>query len=293
LNEQGRKTSMGKPWTYQRLRDVLVRPRNAGIVHKGRADRRHESREDYPMRFEEVGKANWPAIVDEDEWRAVCAVLLDPSRRIHTSTEPRWLGSRSYVCGRPGCGALMRPTSKVDHAPDCPVRGQVRKCDCPRLYHYRCSEQNHLSIAAVKTDDWVREAVALMVSTPEVAAALEPGDDGLAADKARRAVLVRSLEQVDLDYDTDLIDARRHTAKSDRINAEIEEIDTRLASGIQRSLTSKILRAPDPGKAFLSAPVDVQRAVLRSVLTVTVLPVAKRGDKWSDDRLHLDPVVAG
>lgn len=287
LNGDGLLTSMGKPWTYQRLRDVLVRPRNAGLIHRGRADRRHESRENIPMRFEVVGQANWPAIVDEDSWRACATLLLDPSRRIHTSTEPRWLGSRSYICGIDTCGALMRPTSKVDHLPDCPIRNEARACACPRRYYYRCSERNHLTIAAVKTDEYVRGVVAQVVRDPRVAAAMEPGDDGLAADKARRQVLVTSLEQTERDYDNDLIDARRYKAKSDRISAEIDEIDERLTSGIQRSLSSKVLRSPDPGAAFKAAPVDVQRAVLRSVIAVTVLPGLGRGLKWSADRLQI------
>ena len=78
---------------------------------------------------------------------------------------------------------------------------------------------------------------------------MEPGSDGLAADKARRQVLVTSLEQTEMDYDGDLIDARRFKAKSDRITGEIAEIDERLTSGIQRSLSSKVLRAPAPGAA--------------------------------------------
>ena len=93
-----------------------------------------------------------------------------------------------------------------------------------------------------------------------------------------------------MDYDGDLIDARRFKAKSDRITGEIAEIDERLTSGIQRSLSSKVLRAPDPGAAFTNAPVDIQRAVLRSVLTVTVRPTTARGMKWSSGRLRIAPV---
>lgn len=290
LNERGVQTSMGKPWTYMRLRDVLVRPRNAGLIHQGRADRRHEGREDHPTGFEIIGEANWPAIVDEDTWRACVTLLLDPSRRVHTSTEPRWLGSRSYVCGVADCRALMRPTSKVDHLPDCGVRNVTRMCECPRRYYYRCSERNHLSVAAVKTDEFVRDVLAAKLRDPRLAAAMEPGNEGLVADKARRQVLVASLEQTERDYDDDLIDARRYKAKSDRITDEISEIDERLASGIQRSLSSKVLRAPDPALAFKNAPVDVQRAVLREVVTVTVLPRAVKGVKWSSDRLRIEPV---
>ena len=56
----------------QRLGDILVRPRNAGLIHTG--DPRGE--------FEIIGPAKWPAIVDEDTWRAVHALLTAPSRRV-------------------------------------------------------------------------------------------------------------------------------------------------------------------------------------------------------------------
>jgi len=275
-----------------RLRDVLVRPRNAGLIHRGRADRRHESRDDLPQRFEVLGKAEWPAILDEDTWRACSTLLLDHSRRVPVPAESRWLGTRSYVCGVEGCGALMRPTTKVDHVTACEVRNTARGCNCNRRYYYRCSERSHLTIAAVKTDEYVRGVVAAVLNDPRVVAAMEPGSDVVEADRARRQVLVASLEQTERDYDADLIDARRYKAKSDRISDEIADLDGRLTSGIQRSMSSKVLHAPDPAAAFKRAPVDVQRAVLRTVLTVTVSPVATRGVKWSPERLTISPVAA-
>ena len=39
LNERGLPTSTGRRWTYARLRDVLIRPRNAGLLNHGRYDR--------------------------------------------------------------------------------------------------------------------------------------------------------------------------------------------------------------------------------------------------------------
>ncbi|MBD8870934.1 recombinase family protein [Nocardioides donggukensis] len=294
LNAKGHKTSTGKPWTYMRLRDVLVRPRNAGLVHKGRADRRHESREDCPTRFEVIGEADWPAIVDKDKWNACASMLLDPSRRIHTSTEPRWLGSRSYVCGVADCGALMRPTSKVNHLPTCPVRGEVRKCDCPRRYYYRCSEQNHLSIAAEKTDDFVREVVAEKVRDPEIIGAMlgHDSEGATKGDRERRMTLTRRVEQLEREWDDDLLDTRDFNRKRAKAETEIAEIDARLAEAAKQSSTSPIFCAADPGAKFMEAPVDVQRAVLRSLLRVTVLPIVKRGDKWSSERLDITSAVA-
>lgn len=297
LNEAGCRTSTGKEWTHMRLRDVLIRPRNAGLIHRGRADLRAENREGYAPRFEIIKKdgkpvrAAWPAIVDEDTWRAVHAFLTDSSRRIHTSTEPRWIGSRSYVCGVEGCGAPMRPTSKVWHEKTCTKRGPDQ-CTCPRAYHYRCSEQNHLSIAAVKTDNFVREVVAERVRDPRVIEALShSADDVLRVDRERRQVLVTRLVQLEAEWDDDLIDTRDYNRKKAKAEAELVEIEERLTAGVQQTTVSPIFNAIDPGQAFKEAPVDVQRAVLRSVLSVTVLPVAKRGDKWTEDRLRIEPLA--
>src|SRR5829696_2549635 len=72
LNLSGKFTSTGNRWTYARLRDVLTRPRNAGLLSSGRFDR---------GTGEIIGPATWPKIVDEDTWRAVHKLLIDPSRR--------------------------------------------------------------------------------------------------------------------------------------------------------------------------------------------------------------------
>ena len=48
---------------------------------------------------EMVGAAEWPAIVPEEQWRAVRAVLADPARTTTTGPARKWLGSGLYRCG--------------------------------------------------------------------------------------------------------------------------------------------------------------------------------------------------
>ncbi|HEU5025245.1 MAG TPA: recombinase family protein [Spirillospora sp.] len=297
LNEAGLKTSTGKPWTYQRLRDVLVRPRNAGLIHSGRADRGH---------FEILGRASWLPVLladtyrplweaargeereaieeewrskAEDKWRAVHAVLMDPARRVHQNTEARWLGSNTYDCGREGCGAKMRPTSTSS-----PKYG--------RRYHYRCADSSHLSIAAGRTDDHVRRVVAEYIRDPRIIAALTEGDgDALKADRERRSVLVARLDKTRAEWDAEEIETADYKRKAAKIEAEMEEIDARMASGLQRSAAAEVLNSPDPGAAFLNAPIDVQRAVVRTVVTVTVIPAERHGQAWTSARIVIGPVV--
>lgn len=285
LNSKGLPTSTGKPWTQPRVKDVLIRPRNAGLIHTGRVDGRTENR-DGREEFRIVGKAEWDAIVTEDEWRAVHTMLVDPSRRTNAVNEPKWLLTNIALCGREGCDSKMRATSNLwRQTSKDPKKPRTRRAN------YRCRENNHLTIDAAKTDAWILGVVAEMVRDERIVAALTRGSgEAIAADRERRRQMVLRLEQTERDYDDDLIDARRFKVKSAKIEEEIAEIDARMATDLQQSETVKVMNAPDPGQAFLDAPLDIQRAVLRSVLTVTVLPAPKRGGSWTDERLSLSPI---
>jgi len=65
-NEQDVLTVTGSYWTVTRLRQLLERPRLAGI-------RQYQGKE--------IGKAVWDPILDETTWRRVVALLKDPARQ--------------------------------------------------------------------------------------------------------------------------------------------------------------------------------------------------------------------
>ena len=89
LNERGVQTSgRSGTWKYGALRDMLIRPRNAGLLARGLPGKTGQSHE-----FEVLGPASWSAIVPEDEWRALVALMTDPSRRLTPLNETKWLGS--------------------------------------------------------------------------------------------------------------------------------------------------------------------------------------------------------
>lgn len=117
-NAEDRPTSTGGVWHSNALRVTLLRPRNAGLMeHRGQI----------------IGKAEWPAIVPEAEWRALIDKLADPRRRTNGHGASRkWLGSGLYRCEcgvpvicsqadkarvyrcRDGCGRLSRRQADVD-----------------------------------------------------------------------------------------------------------------------------------------------------------------------------------
>ena len=93
------------------------------------------------------------------------------------------------------------------------------------------------------------------------------------------------------DYAQSLITGQQLRKVTESVTKELTEIDERMAVAIQQSTASPIIGAIDP-QAFLDAPVDVQRAVLATVLKVEVLPSARRGVAWTSDRIRLIPIAA-
>ncbi|MGN7247227.1 recombinase family protein [Janibacter anophelis] len=89
LDETGVRTVTGRPWRTVTVRQLLLRPRIAGLrEHQGQV----------------IGKATWPAIIPEPTYQQVVALLTDPARRTNR-TARTYLLSGLCRCGR--CGAKM------------------------------------------------------------------------------------------------------------------------------------------------------------------------------------------
>lgn len=283
FNERGSTGTLGRPWTYNNLRDVLLRPRNAGLLARGLPGRKKQrpGEPDWSFESDVIRKAGWPAIVPEEDWRALVTLLTNPARRMTPSNAAKWLGSGIYRCGK--CGAVMRV------APHGGTYGPKSKAQ--RKHLYRCSQQAHLTITTAPTDEYVREVVAELVRDPRVVAAMHPQDANLADAREQRTKLAARLEAFETDYALGRITGAQLQRATAAVSHELAEVDERLASALRQSTSSSVLRAADPGDAFLNAPIDVQRAVLSTVLRVEVMPAAQRGTAWTADRLRITPVA--
>jgi hypothetical protein len=109
----------------------------------------------------------------------------------------------------------------------------------------------------------------------------DDGDDGLSADRERRTALAARLEAFEVDYAQGSITGQQLAKATATVEAQLAEVDGRLAVGLQRSAALPIASAPDPSRAFLDAPLDVQRAVLRQLLNVEVGSATGPGVAWS------------
>lgn len=206
------------------------------------------------------------------------------------SNETKWLGSGIYRCGVPvvdenghehSCGGTLRATP----------HGGTYARQYERRYLYRCTESAHLTIGQKQTDEYVRGVVAELVRDPRIVAAMSPGTPDLAADREKRAALSARMEAFETDYALGNVTGTQLAKATATVEAELAKVDARLTKGLSRSASSSVLRAPDPGRAFLEAPIDVQRAVLSSIIRVDVLPAATRGSKWSAERLNISPLA--
>lgn len=269
LNEERLTTSTGRPWTYARLRDVLVRPRNAGKLSKGR----HGRNEDYEI----IGNAKWPAIVGFEEWSTVYKLLTDPSRRKQNGNSTKWLGSGIYNCGK--CGAPMRP------AP----HGGKRPRTAERKYLYRCSAHAHLTVSARPTDEFVRAVLAELLRDPRIVAAFNETGEEANSERYDRLQLVERLKTFKNDYIAGHINGKDYKSARAEVEKQIAEIDDRLVASVQRSASTSVFQATDPGEEFLRAPIDIQRAVLTTVARVEIASSPYRGSRWSEERVLISP----
>lgn len=89
-NELDITTTHGKRWRVTGLRSVLLAHRNAGILTHHR---------------KEVGPAPWPALVDEETYRAVVRLLSDPSRKAPRARS----GRTTLLAGFAVCGVCEAP----------------------------------------------------------------------------------------------------------------------------------------------------------------------------------------
>jgi DNA invertase Pin-like site-specific DNA recombinase len=128
-NEHGVLTVTGSNWTVTRLRQLLERPRLAGI-------RQYQG--------QEIGNAVWDPILDETTWRRVLALMKDPARQPPNLNEKpdRVYPLRGVLrCGE--CGQTLTAMYKMGH----------RTYGCRKVPGLN---GGHVFIRADLAEEWVR-----------------------------------------------------------------------------------------------------------------------------------------
>ncbi|MGJ6965090.1 recombinase family protein [Streptosporangium sp. G11] len=262
LNAAGVWTSRGKEWSTVELRDVLKRARNAGLaVYKG----------------EVVGKASWPAIVPEESWRAVVALLDDPGRKTTPGNRARWLGSGLYICG--GCGETVICSRSGGDRNPCyrcrPPRGEPRR------------PGNHVTRTAAPLDEFVEELVVERLSQPDaVELPLQDRGEDVAPLHVEAVTLRARLDELAMLHADGAIDARQLVTGSTRLRSQLEKVESRITAASQGSVFAGVVGTEDTRATWKGLDLGRKRAILDALMTVTILP-ARQGR--AADGSYFDP----
>lgn len=266
LNARGITTSTGRPWNYTSLRQVLTRPRNAGLSS---------------LNGEILGKARWPAILTEETWRAVCSMLADPSRRRSMSNRARWLLAGLAVCGKDGCGAPLRSATVASNR----AAGTTRTV-------YRCpvGGGGHVARSAKPLDEHVTRVVLGLLARPDFAAAFAARSDAPDAEALRvEAVTLRArqAEAAEL-FAAGNITGAQLARITKGLQARLEDTDAAMAQAAAGSALAPFA-TDDPAEVWNGLAIDRRRAVVRELCAVTVLPSGRRGNGYDPDLVRIEP----
>jgi DNA invertase Pin-like site-specific DNA recombinase len=258
-NAAGVRTSTGAWWGARQLSRVLVRARNAALIeHDGQA----------------IGNAVWPAIISEDELRAVRAVLRNPARKVSPGPARKHLLSGYLKCGV--CGGPM----VVSYS------GGVRARAV-----YRCVPGHgpgHASRTVATLDEYIAYLVIGYLSRPgnEIPA---PAEDTTLA-RTRLAAITAELDDLAELVGQRKISARQMAIASEPLEAEAQKLRERIEASLMVDALGAFRGAEDPAEVWESLDLDRRRNVIeRLVASITVNPAPKGRPKgWEPGQLYFD-----
>ncbi|WP_326593871.1 recombinase family protein [Streptomyces brevispora] len=241
LAGKGLLSTQGKPIEHGTARDLLLRPRNAGIaVYRG----------------EEIGKGKWEAAVDEPRFRAVVAVLTNPARTTTPGPTPKWFGSLIYECGYEGCTQTVI----------CTLAGGGN------YPSYRCQNQCGGGRKAEVLDRHIQDLLIERLSRNDAAALLQPAPDGVnvAALQLESEQIRRRLTDLAALFGAGTVDMGQFTEGTDVARAQLEGVTAQLARAAVKDPLVGLVGVPDVRKAWEGLDLDRRRTVLRTLLKVTL-----------------------
>lgn len=286
LNERGITTSTGGQWGRTGLRDVLTRPRNAGLVeHLGEIVGRLQNAAGEPCQ----------PIVPEETYQRVSALFA--SRRPGRPPSAAYLCSGVVACGACGHGLTGHLRPATGSRPD----GEPRR-------FYRCQPRAHdggcgrIRVDQLELDGHIRRLVVKILGNPQHAAAVEA-----AARAARDAQERLDAELSECDQLIAFLDGRlaRREITQERYGRMVAPIEAQAAE-----LRARVdaLRVEEPGEASADevaasreewdqrwdeAVAAERRRMIRRALRgrrLLVMPADPAGPRAFDpDRIVIDP----
>ncbi|MFT4008858.1 MAG: recombinase family protein [Nocardioidaceae bacterium] len=268
LSDTGQLNTRGKAWTRAGVRDLLQNPRYIAerwILRGYGKDRVREY----------VGPGAWEPIVSEDTFRAVASILAEPSRREkygRNGNVRKYWGAACFRCGV--CGSLVKTNY-----------GSIKHKDGSTVVYrkYLCAEKWCVSRRADYIDEYVEAVICARLRDPRIVAAMATEQDAGAVRKLRdEANTLRSrIDGLAGDYADGLLTARQVKVATDRAEARLREVESRLADLGSANALGQVVGATDPATAWLALDPE-SRASIASALCTVYLDRQPRGRRPSD-----------
>ncbi len=259
----GYPTPRGTVWNRSSVKDVLTNPRNAGL----RRHRTAEERANADIRANPevgiVGKAEWPAIVDEATWRKAVRILCHPARR-------KKQGAKGLLSGVAMC-AVCEETVVRSSGESAPV--------------YRCKSMRHISRRVDPIDEWVEEVALAALSKPGAAALWSTVD--VTEALARADDLRTQLAELDEDYAR--MPRDRWRAINDRLQAELADAESQLSVAAPDAPIVKVATAKNPRKVFKALTIPQRRNIIDTIMEVRIHSPGRGNRTFNRDTVVCTP----
>lgn len=278
LREADVPTCTGAQWSARTLRDILLRPRNAGILaHNG----------------DELGPAPWRPIVPVHVFRRVVALLTDKARTTASGAPAEWLGSGLFRCGLCDDGTTCTVTQGNRVLKQTDADGTVTNIAVgKRAPRYRCSEHNHLTRNVAYVNDLVKRATIARLSQPDAITLLPPvaNTSGVDLDElSTEANLIRErLNDLAADYALGRgeFDKAQFTTASKAARDRLAEIDAQVKSTVVSPL-SLLIGAEDVAAEWDLRTFSEQQTILDALYEVTILPSGRCGKGFRPELIKI------
>lgn len=256
INAAGVTTTRGNPWQRTELRRTLRHPRNAAILTH------HD---------QIVGPAAWPAILDEDTYRAICELFDNPDRR-----------------GNPRSDISLLTSIAICDVCEAPIYCTRSGITVPRRYY--CSARWHIGRAADPIDAHVEEVVRAILAQTDTGSDVHasPDNTGIAAARAKVEDLRDRLDR--------FTDAAADGSLSPAALVRIERRLTPQIKAAQRELTAltrpKILSRYDLTATDLWDVLehDERRTLLRELFTIRIKSPGRGARRFDPATVVITPI---
>jgi DNA invertase Pin-like site-specific DNA recombinase len=247
----------GAQWNSTTLKQLLLRPSLAGLtVHRGQV----------------VGSApdDTPRVLDVDTHERLKAVLTDPIRRsAPVGRAPKYLLGGIARCGRCG-GVMVRAVGRKTTTKTGGAKRQPSSYTCSECYRVRRKQSD---VDEVVEGVLVgRGPVLGRLQQPDAAKLFTQGDPA-ALQEARNAVEAidaRLSNAADM-FATGAIDAAQLTRITERLRADRAQAATAMEAALPPAIPADLI-GPNARQVWQGLSMDVKRAVLAALVTVTILP---------------------